>query len=163
MDAQAYQLLLEFERRLEEKFTQARQQNKEDTQAALIVALQPVNSRLDKIDSRMEAGDHKFTALERRFDDHSDRIQNVNDFAKDHKAECPMRHRGDETTKMVSKDKMEASGGWISAKQLPAIITAIGSLVAVVVSSVALLKAPTTPTPLATHAAPTAQATGPGE
>jgi hypothetical protein len=57
IDAAAYQILYEMERRMDEKFSEARQQYKDD----IATALAPVLARLDDGN--------------RRFDDHSDKIK----------------------------------------------------------------------------------------
>jgi hypothetical protein len=57
IDAAGYQILYEMERRMDEKFSEARQQYKDDIAAALA----PVLARLDDGN--------------RRFDDHSDKIK----------------------------------------------------------------------------------------
>ncbi len=47
--------------------------------------------------------------------------------------------------KATPVEQQKPEGGWVSADKIPAIITAIGSLIAVVISSVALMKAPAQP------------------
>lgn len=70
IDPMFFQLLYEIDRRLDERFKEAREQNKEDMKAALV----PVSMRLDGIDKRLDEGKQEFKALWERGDDHSGRI-----------------------------------------------------------------------------------------
>jgi hypothetical protein len=55
----------------------------------------------------------------------------------------------------------ESSGGWISAERIPAIIMAFGSLVAVIISSIALLRNPAQVPPQMANLSPTAASAAP--
>jgi hypothetical protein len=89
--ATSYQLLYEFERRLDDKMREARDQTKEDIKAAITVAVAPIFPRLDNIDQRLDEGNQKFAAQDARASDHSDRIEDAMALVKAHKEKCPVR------------------------------------------------------------------------
>ena len=61
----------------------------------------------------------------------------------------------------VPVEAVKPEGGWISADKIPAIITALGSLIAVVISSVALMKSPAQPVVASNQPTPTPATTTP--
>jgi chromosome segregation ATPase len=157
MDARFLQLLMEYEQRIDNKLRQLREDTKEDTKVALTIALQPISSKLENIENRLQTGNEAFDSIDDRLKDHSDRI----DASKSAHERCQATRRmiSDTTiTALEAKKNREPRGGWISAGQLPAIIAAVGSAIAAVLASVALARAPTpvASTPAAgTHATST--------
>ncbi len=106
IDPRDYQVLYEMERRLEEKFKDARTQAQDDIKAALA----PVFPRLDTIDSSIEElkkriaeGTEEFHDNKRRFDDHSDRINNATEIAK----------KAGKATVLVPALTSKKEGGWV--------------------------------------------------
>jgi hypothetical protein len=141
-DARMYKLMFEFDRRLDEKFKEARMQNKEDIKTAIEIAVTPIYPRLDNIDSRMEKGEKQFEKEEKRLSEHSERIDDVNALLAAEGLGPNGRKAHSKSQESTTAVHKKPEGGWISADKLPAIIAAVGSVVAVVISSVAMLRAP---------------------
>jgi hypothetical protein len=93
IDARMYKMMFEFDRRLEDKFKEARSQNKEDIKTAIELAISPVFHRLDNIDGRFDAGNKRFVEQDARATEHSDRIDNALELVRMHKENCPARPR----------------------------------------------------------------------
>lgn len=141
-DARMYKLMFEFDRRLDEKFKEARAQNKEDIKTAIEIAVNPIIPRLDNIDNRLEKGEKQFEKEEKRLSEHSERIDDVNALlaAEGFGPNGRKPHnKSQEGTTAVHK---KPEGGWISADKLPSIIAAVGSVVALIISSIAMLRNP---------------------
>jgi len=127
-----YKILYEFERRLDDKFKEARNQNREDTENAVARALVPIHGGLLTINSRMKNGEDKFKEQGERMDDHSKRIDRKKD--------------EDDTREIRRKeDDKKSSGGWISVDKIPTILVALGTLISTVMASVALMRTPSQP------------------
>ena len=142
LDARTYKMLWEFDRRLDEKFKEARAQNKEDIKTAIEIAVNPIIPRLDNIDSRLENGEKRFNQDDKRLSDHSERIDDVKKLLASEGISIDGPRRKQEATTAIHK-KPEV--GWISAASLPAIIAAIGSVVATILASVAMMRNPQLP------------------
>lgn len=76
---------------------------------------------------------------------HAERLRSIESGSGIHQAVARL------TSESSTTDDDKPRGGWISADKLPAIITAIGSIIAVVVSSIALMKAPAQPPTIPTQ------------
>jgi hypothetical protein len=162
LDARSLELLLAYEHRLEEKLLQIRAYTKEDIQTAMTINIQPVNGKLDMVTARLQRGDERFSEMESMIREERERAANQSERINQILVKC----RGHEVSTALEKSKQaetrrvdRGSSGWISVDKLPAIITAIGSLVAVVVSSIALTRSPNvTPTTAATPPTPAVRA-----
>lgn len=107
IDARMYKMMFEFHQKLDDKFREARGQNKEDIKTAIELAISPVFHRLDNIDSRFDEGNKRFVQQDVRATDHSDRIDNALELVRMHKENCPARPRpsdkSEDTTKINKK------------------------------------------------------------
>ena len=131
LDPRMFQLLLEFNERLDEKLKERREEIKEDFRVALI----QVFHRLDRLDERLADGAKRFESQEARMDDHSEKITNAMKLVDEYRA----RQRSSEQQKGTPKN---VEGGWISVDRIPAILTALGILLSSVLSTIALLRSP---------------------
>lgn len=102
--ATSYQLLYEFERRLDDKMREARDQTKEDIKTAVTLAVAPIFPRLDNIDQRLDEGNKKFAAQDTRASDHSERIDDAMALVKAHQEKCHIRKQAG-TDAFVAKPK----------------------------------------------------------
>lgn len=125
IDPRLYQVLYEVEIRMTEKMADMRGQIKGDMVTAITLALAP-------IDARLQEGTRIFQEQASRLDAHSDFIDDVR----------PLIEKLKSRKETSAIERKADTSGWISVDKLPAIITAIGSLIAVVISSVALLGRP---------------------
>lgn len=128
-----YKFMLDMDARLDTKFREAREQNKEDITNTLKADVLPLLREMSK---RLEQGDTRFEKQDERLDEHSDRLNKKRD-------------GGEEPTALTKK-----SGGWIPADKLPAIIMALGTLVATILSAIALMRSPSSIAPVAVQPAP---------
>jgi hypothetical protein len=101
--ATSFQLLYEFERRLDEKLTEARRQTREDTQSAVTLAVSPILPRLDAIEKRMDEGNRRFEGPDARLEGHSDKIEDALALLKTHQAKCPLKKPDHETSRVAKK------------------------------------------------------------
>lgn len=114
LPASSYQLLYEFERRLDEKMRESRAQTKEDIETAVKVGLAPVFPRLDNIDKRLDEGNDRFAAQDQRAKEHSDRIDNAVELAKKYRETHPMPAlRREEGTTATEKKKGKSMPWWL--------------------------------------------------
>lgn len=133
IDARLYKVLYDLELRLDNKF----RQSKEDISATLRNMLEPVHAKLSTIDSSLIAGTKTFEEHNRQLSDNEQDIQEL---------------------KMVIRDKKDADlsgarsakkGGWVAIDKvnIPSLLQGIGILIATVLSAIALLRNPKTPSP----------------
>jgi hypothetical protein len=102
LDANAFQLLYEVERRLDEKFHESRSQTKED----IGNALSPILLRLETIDSRLQRGEDRFSKQEERLNEHSDTINDAMKLVQEHRNKCPVKKKEPETGEITKKKSM---------------------------------------------------------
>jgi hypothetical protein len=105
VDDRLYKLLFELDRRLDEKFKDARIQNKEDIKAATELAIAPIYGRLDNIDSRLNEGNRRFTEQDARADEHSDKIENALELVRQYRT-VKQSKESDGTTTVTKKKAM---------------------------------------------------------
>lgn len=123
-----YKFMLDMDARLDAKFKDARDQNREDFNNMLKAEVLPVLREMNK---RLEQGDTRFTEDRERLDDHSDR------FAKQSSA-------GSASTALTKKSK----GSLISVDKLQTLVVGIiSAVVAGAVSIIIAMKAIPTTTP----------------
>lgn len=144
IDATLYKVLFEFEQRMTSQFEKARIQNKEDTQLIVEVAVsrgvQPVMAEIAVIKQQLQEGN-------RRFDDQSSRITKAKDLALQAASDA-LTAKTEAAMKLQTvlddddEEKGKPKGGWISADKLPALIIAIGTLVSILMSSIAMMRNP---------------------
>jgi len=161
LDVRGLRLLLDFEKRLDDKLIQFRVQSKEDVSQMMALTVLPLKNQLDTITDRLERGDTSFKESKERQDDHSERIAIAVATANEAKqaasqaaavcqnvrSSCQTRSSNALIKKGEEDDEdKKPSAGWISAAQLPSIITAIGALLTTVLSAVILTRTPAEPT-----------------
>lgn len=142
IDAKLFKVLYELEVRLDAKFKEARQQNKEDTQVivelAVNRAVQPLAENMRAFGIRLEEGN-------RRFDEQSSRITKVKDLAVQAVSDAMTAKTEAKLQLVDAEGEKKPKEGWISASTLVAFLPALGSLIATVLASVALLRTPAQP------------------
>jgi hypothetical protein len=111
IDARMYKLMYELDRRLDDKFREARIQNKEDIKVATELAISPVYGRLDNIDRRLDEGNKKFDDQDSRASDHSDRIDNALEIVRKHKENCPLKNQ--ESQAPVTRKTNKQPSWWL--------------------------------------------------
>lgn len=117
LDARIYKFMLDMDARLDIKFKDARDQNREDFNNMLKAEVLPVLREMNK---RLEQGDTRFTEHGERLDDHSDRLSK------------PQEDSGD-TAALTKKSK----GGWVSVDRLQTLV--VGIISAVVAGAVSII------------------------
>jgi hypothetical protein len=158
IDAKVFKVLYELELRLGSKFEQARQQNKEDTQQivelAVNRAVQPLLVEIQGVKEQVKEGNRRLDDGNKRFDDQSSRITRATAIAsqaKDEIAAARLQMAASTTEHQFAPQDPnvppadKSSGGWISVKEIAPIITAIGSLIAVLMASFAVYRTPSAP------------------
>lgn len=157
IDAKLYKVLLDLEIRLDSKFEKSRQQNKEDTQNIVELAvsrsIQPVLSEISGINAQLREGN-------KRFDEQSNRIKRANDVAVQAASDALVA-KTERSLPLQAAEDEKPKEGWISASTLVAFLPALGSLIATVLASVALMRSPAQPDPQATPATPATSAAPP--
>lgn len=106
LDPSMYQVLYELERRLDEKFTQSRQQNKEDIDSAI----KPVYTQLDVIKDQLSSGRAEFDRVNERLGEHSDNIDNAMELVRKLEASKSSQSGQTTTQEKALKAKPKESG-----------------------------------------------------
>ena len=100
LDPSFYQVLFEVGQMIDAKLADSRTRSLEDLKAALT----PVHMRLDTMCERMGEGTEQFKAIDERFKEHSDTIENVQQILRERERECAIH-------KAALERRSKASGG----------------------------------------------------
>lgn len=140
VEAHGLRLLLDFERRLDEKLGAFRMQFKEDTSSAITMSIQPLKAQIDTVTDRLARGDSAFVSVtgmisedRRRLDEHSDRIALI--------AKSGSNGFSTPSAALEKKDAGE-DGGYIKVANIPMLLQALGALITTIMATVILIKSP---------------------
>lgn len=129
IDPTNYQLLYEFERRLDDKLSAFRDQTSQDTERIVSAAVAPLTIKLAQfeagVNARMSEGERRFGDHEHRFKDHSDRID-----ARPSRALAAVNAPAAEPT--------PAGGGWIRVDRIPTILLALATVASTIFAGIAM-------------------------
>lgn len=133
IDPTNYQLLYEFERRLDDKLTAFREQASQDTERIVSAAVAPLTIKIAQFEAmvtaRMSEGERRFGDHDRRFKDHSDRID-----AKS----TPSRALVAVEAGAPDPAATAAGGGWIRVDRIPTIFFALATLASTIFAGIAM-------------------------
>jgi hypothetical protein len=138
IDAKLFKVLYELKLQLDTQFKEARQQNKEDTQQivelAVSRAVHPVMSEIQGIKQQLQEGN-------RRFDEQSSKITKATSLATQAASDALVA-KTERALPLQTVEEAKPKEGWISASTLVALLPALGSLIATILASIALMRAP---------------------
>lgn len=138
IDAKLYKVLLDLEIRLDSKFEKSRQQNKEDTQniveLAVSRAIQPVLAEVSGIKDQLKEGN-------RRFDEQSSRIKKAGDVAAQAASDALVA-KTERQLPLQAADDATDGGSRLKVKEIIGLIGAIAGLLGVVMGSMAFARVP---------------------
>lgn len=142
IDPAHYQLLYEFERRLDEKLSAFREQTRDDTERIVSAAVAPLTIKLAQfeagVNARMTEGERRFGEHERRMDDHSERID-----VRPSRALTAVDDPAEGATPASN------GGGYIRVDRVPTILFALATLASTIFAGIAMWRSggTTPPTP----------------
>ena len=144
IDPTEYRILYELERRLNEKFSEARAQAKEDIASAIA----PLYPRLEAIEERLSEGSQHFQEHENRLGDHSDHIRDVNKLIETHLRDSSGTRTALRAAEVTKEEKPTLMSKLLVNLGLPLVIAILSPLLSIWVMIQLKLVAFADPTPV---------------